>query len=257
MKILLLVFILLAFCSKADSQSKIISFTSGTAIVIVTSQNNIWIAADSKGNENNGKSIRTFTECKIGSSKHCFFATAGRFTSMNGIENNKEVKIFDIDHILTKSIETTKNIDEATSNATLVITQILNKIIPPTKISNPNIYKMFNGLMFKSAICTFENNVNKLNTIEVSFINDSLKIKTLSHVGLSGVLRLGLVEEILKHYSENPSYLNDGIDMKNKLEFLIRLEIKAHPKDVDLPIDVLKVNNDNTFNWLSENRHCF
>ena len=111
--------------------------------------------------------------------------------------------------------------------------------------------------MFKSAICTFENNVNKLNTIEVSFINDSLKIKTLSHVGLSGVLRLGLVEEILKHYSENPSYLNDGIDMKNKLEFLIRLEIKAHPKDVDLPIDVLKVNNDNTFNWLSENRHCF
>jgi len=245
------------FYFKANSQTNITSFTGGTTIVIVTAQNNIWISADSKGNENTGKGIKNFTECKIGKSKNAFFATAGRFTSMNGIENEKEIKIFDIDRILANSIETTANIDEATANAASVITQVLNRIIPPTKISNPNIYKMFNGLMFKSAICTFENNVNKLNTIQVSFINDRLKIETLSHVGGSGVLRLGLFESILKHHSENPHYLMDSIDMKNKLEFLIGLEIKAHPSDVGLPIDVLEINRDNTYKWLSEDRKCF
>lgn len=240
----------------SNAQTTIVSHGGGTAVFIISTPDYTYIAADTKGGDNFGDHKTTFTECKIGKQKNIFFVSAGTFVNLKGREFNKPVnKIFNADEMIIKAIDKSHNFEEIIINIKQDIQASISALVPQIKAANQTMYQQLSGEILSSAITTYENKVKKFRYIR--FIISNGAVNAIEDKSLEGVFfqPLGHSKEMKNYISSNENFLVPVT--KEKLQFLIRLEIDKNPDWVGAPIDVIRIGNDNKHTWLTDSQHCF
>lgn len=228
----------------------------GTTIIAAITKDSIIVAADSKhvAKYSKTKEIKeTTTVCKINITNNVCYVFAG---SLDIKQNGKE--IFNCQKIMEGVLSNNLPFE--------AILQVFNsRLASELKYVNNTIGRIpvdtLEKLPFISVIITaFVNDQPSFNCVNYYLQYDSqnnlrLEIRDVTSKTIPIIHQIGWTIDIDTFLLQNPDYFKDIGNLQEKLSFLISLEAKAHPSEVGLPIDMIKMTKDGWF-WVIRNKEC-
>lgn len=237
------------------TQNNELIIEGGTTVIAIITKDSIIIAADSKhvAKYSTSKEIKeTTTVCKINITNNICYAFAGNLDiNLNGKEifNCKEI----MEEVLAKDVQFESILPEFNQMLATELRKVNSKIgfIPIDTSENLPFISLIiaaynNGPLFKCV--NYYIHYDKQKHIFLNFKDVTSKKIPIMHM-------IGWTIDIDSYLIQNPNYLKDLSNLQEKLLFLIDLESKAHPYEVGLPIDMIKMTKDGWF-WILRNTEC-
>ena len=237
-------------------------FTGGTSIVAYTSDDSIWMAADSKSHvTSNAKNLPVTADlvsCKILFLKNSISGFAGNFLRDY---NAKGQLIYDIRNEMEKALNRGNSLQNSFnifSNNTIWDLSVAMKYF------HDNFPHIFDSLLVANSLAqtVFTSFINKKSFSkkwEFKLIGNSFSwyvtADTVEEYNEHRLLTLGYYDEIFDYLLKNQGYITSPYPMKEKLNNLVQLEIDRHPDFVGSPVDIIVIY-DRGYKWLQKKNKC-
>jgi hypothetical protein len=230
-------FLLASLCSAQND-----TLTNGTLIITLTSQDTIWIGADTRTSSltDKGYTVNKKGMCKIYSTNDIIYAMAGH---VRYVDNS-----FNFLEIMQAAINEQQNFDRSMEafqqRAKIEINSILKKF---SRKSINTLINTNNGSFLSVVAISFNNDKKKMKEMKFSIgannsNNWSVNYKTTEDSGVGSLKFVGHATNALKFVRDNNLYFGNGKNMPGKISELIELESKA-TTTVGMPVDVISIYN--------------
>jgi hypothetical protein len=236
------VFAFFLFTAAVRAQEK--ALLNGTIIIMLTSNDTIWVGADSRTSAltDTGYSINKKGMCKIYSTNDIVYAMAGH---VRYVDNS-----FDFIRLMQQSINEQKDFEKSMQQFQL-----------RAKIEILSILRKFSTKSINTLIKT--NNGSFLTVVAVSFVGGEKRMKEMrfaiqtgkeknawkvdynemSDDGVGTLRFFGHASNALAFVRDNNLYFGNGRDIPNKISDLIELESVKGTTTVGMPADVISIYN--------------
>jgi hypothetical protein len=239
-KVLLVVVATLLSALHGVAQNEVL--TNGTLIITLTSQDTIWIGADSRTSSltDTGYTVNKKGMCKIYSTNDIVYAMAGH---VRYVDNS-----FNFLNIMQTSIneqqDFEKSMEEFQQRAKAKISSILKKF---SRKSINTLIKTNGGSFLSVVAVSFTNGEKKMKEMKFSLeaknkSNWSIIYKTRDDNGVGSLKFVGHGATASRFVRDNNLYFGNGRNMPEKISDLIELESKA-TSTVGMPADVISIYN--------------
>jgi hypothetical protein len=229
-----------------------------TTIILIRTQNEIVVGADSKGtNEYDKQKNKLF--CKINQVGDLMFAASG-------FVEDKDTG-FSVNKIVAEAANKGGTINEIATRIDTALVQPLNDAILHFKKISPDVYKKqiknHNGVTFQLILFRFEKEipvVYKKNFGEPNLVSNT--IPAIGEVircpgkdcqGNRTLMALGSNAVIKDYLKQTP--LSSTIEIGSLIQNLIMLQIKKTPHEVGLPIDIVRYDKTG-IHWIQRKVEC-
>ena len=257
----LLLFLILKSLS-ANAQENAQCFTGGTSIVAYTTDDSIWMAADSKSHvTSNAKNLPVTADlvsCKILFLKNTISGFAGNFLRDY---NAKGQLLYDV----RKEMENALNRGSSLQNSFGIFKDnTIWDLSMAMKYFHDNLPHIFDSLLVanhlaESVFITFINKKPFSKKWEFKLVGNSFSwtviADTVEEYSEHRLVTLGYYEEIFDYLLKNQGYITKPYPMQAKLNNLVQLEIDRHPDFVGEPVDIIVMYGDG-YQWLQKKNKC-
>lgn len=254
LKYFYITFFIISIHTTFYSQESLLEY-GGTTLICIVRHDTIWIGVDSKM-ELEGNNSESPPVCKIINAGHFIFAHAG----FNQIISTN----IDINNIFYNSVKKGRN------NIHKTISIFNENIISAFRFIGPLMIKQrgysvgdtIHGLTLYAFFATYENGLAKV--FSFSYFTTVTNAKTpqipifteitSDHlVGKMGQFQTQLAGESYEIKDIIMNYTTENIRIL--MNSLIKIEIKAHPERVGLPINIIRIAKDG-IHWVQKNQPC-
>lgn len=239
-KLLLFVFINFLLGSSVLSQEN--TLLNGTIIITLTSEDTIWIGADSRTSSftEKGYTVNKKGMCKIYNTDNIIYAMAGHVRYVDNSFNFLDIMQSSIN--LQKDFEGSMELFE--QRAKTEIGSILKKF---SRKSINTLIKTNNGSFLTVVAVSFVNGEKKMKEMKFSISvnknnNWNIVYKAIDDNGVGSLRFIGHAANASKFVRENNLFFGNGKNIPSKISDLIKLESDISIT-VGMPADVISIYN--------------
>lgn len=232
-------FLLAPLCAAQDNTNTLIN---GTLIITLTSQDTIWIGADSRTSSltDKGYTVNKNGMCKIYSTNGIIYAMAGHVRYVDNSFNFLEI----MQAAINDEQDFSRSMEVFQQRAKVEIKSILRKF---SRKSINTLIKTNKGSFLSVVAISFNNNEKKMTEMKFSIEantrnNWNVIYKKTEDNGVGSLKFVGHATHVAKFVRDNNLYFGNGRNMPAKISELIRLESKA-TITVGMPVDVISIYN--------------
>ncbi|MDQ6815155.1 MAG: hypothetical protein M3040_15575 [Bacteroidota bacterium] len=215
---------------------------NGTIIITLTSQDTIWIGADSRTSTLNDKgyTVNEKGMCKIYNTNDVVYAMAGHVRYVDNSFNFLEI----MQKCVIEQKDFDKSMDLFQQNAKAQIASILKKF---SRKSINTLVKTNNGSFLTVVAISFANGERKMKEMKFSIeANNSSKwnvvYKIIDDSGVGTLRFVGHAATASDYVKNNNLFFGNGRDIPGKINDLIKLEADS-TVTVGMPADVISIYN--------------
>lgn len=238
----LLVFVITTFLLVSPVLSQDNALLNGTLIITLTSQDTIWIGADSRTSAltDKGYTVNKKGMCKIYSTNDVVYAMAGHVRYVDNSFNFLEIMQRCIDE--QKDFE--KSMELFQQRAKVEIRSILKRF---SRKSVNTLIKINNGSFLSVVAISFVNGEKKMKEMKFSIEannsnNWNVIYKATEDNGVGSLKFVGHAANASRYVRDNNLFFGNGRNIPGKINDLIGLESK-NTITVGLPADVISIYN--------------
>ncbi|GEO11658.1 hypothetical protein [Segetibacter aerophilus] len=239
-KVLLAVIATFSLALAAGAQDK--ALNNGTLIITLTSQDTIWIGADSRTSSltDKGYTVNKKGMCKIYSTNDVVYAMAGHVRYVDNSFNFLEI----MQASINEQQDFDKSMEAFQQRAQIEIKSILRKF---SRKSINTLIKTNGGSFLSVVAISFTNGEKKMKEMKFSLQannNNSWNViyKTTDDNGVGSLKFVGHGATASRFVRDNNLYFGNGRNMPGKISELIQLESKS-TLTVGMPADVISIYN--------------
>lgn len=238
----LLLFVLIKFLLVSSVLSQQNGIMNGTIIITLTSQDTIWIGADSRTSAltENGYTVNKKGMCKIYNTDDIIYAMAGH---VRYVDNS-----FNFFEIMNSSISEEKDFEKSMQlfeeRAKTEIASILKKF---SRKSINTLIKTNNGSFLTVVAVSFVNGEKKMKEMKFSIEankknNWNVVYKATDNNGVGSLRFVGHAANASRFVRDNNLFFGNGKNIPGKISDLIKLESDTSIT-VGMPADVISIYN--------------
>ena len=237
----LLFFVVTNFFLVASLHSQHNALVNGTIIITLTSQDTIWIGADSRTSTltDKGYTVNKKSMCKIYSTNDVVYAMAGHVRYVDNSFNFLEI----MQNCIVEEKDFEKSMEAFQQRAKTEIGSILKKF---SRKSINMLIKTNKGSFLTVVAISFVNGEKKMQEMKFSIqaVNNNWNVvyKVTDDSGVGSLRFIGHAATASQFVKDNNLYFGNGRNIPGKINDLIKLESDT-TITVGMPADVISIYN--------------